>query len=580
MVTVNVHDFGAMGDTRDILDAVMLAHSPILQSMRGDFSEIDVGKIAEVAGAGIGGAALCTVVKAFLDSRSVVLAKVAAVAVTNVLARIGTDDTVALQTSVNAANMVVVPAGNYLIHSIKVPSNRKLVLDPAAVITKITAPAANAMMLWINNRTNVTIEGGTIDGGKPLNKGGQTHGIGITGGHRIRIRDVRIINMPTSAKGGDYGDGIYVGSGPEYAPVRDLVIDGCTIDHCDRHCVFFVSVSGAKLVNCTLSNTDTNNPGSAINLEPNYRQELVENVTISGCEVFGNCTGVTANNHYSPPVDNDYNGIHIVGCSFYRNRRRGIEGAQWGNGCSVVACQFNDNAEEGISLWKARASVSIASCSFRNNRVGLTLAQVQFFKLEACDFVLNQQEGAKIFPGTEGDTPHFASIVNCQFWNNGTAMANTHDGLLVYGQGRAYQECLTIGFCWFGNHPQYASTPTQRYGVKAGEPSGDQHCRDVQFIGNGFSKNLTGDVLDSAGNFYLHAAYSDSRPNFVLGSRLRMGNPNETGGFMFVPSCAAEPTGVPGALSPVRDGAPVVVDTVHSRLWVFTSGGWKSVPLT
>jgi hypothetical protein len=90
---------------------------------------------------------------------------------------------------------------------------------------------------------------------------------------------------------------------------------------------------------------------------------------------------------------------------------------------------------------------------------------------------------------------------------------------------------------------------------------------------------LTGDVLDSGGNFYLQTAYSGSRPNFVLGSRQRIQYPAETGGYMFVPTCAVTPTSPPGNLKPGIDGAPVVVDTEHSKLWVFTAGGWKSVSL-
>jgi hypothetical protein len=49
-----------------------------------------------------------------------------------------------------------------------------------------------------------------------------------------------------------------------------------------------------------------------------------------------------------------------------------------------------------------------------------------------------------------------------------------------------------------------------------------------------------------------------------------------TDGFMYLPSCAGAPTGVPTSYTGV---VPMVIDTTNSKLYLRIGGTWKSVTL-
>jgi len=75
-------------------------------------------------------------------------------------------------------------------------------------------------------------------------------------------------------------------------------------------------------------------------------------------------------------------------------------------------------------------------------------------------------------------------------------------------------------------------------------------------------------VTDEAGN----ALLDSTTDGLVVGSAaLAL---NATQGFLFIPSCAGTPTGVPVAKS---GRVPIVFDTTGLKLWAYTGGAWKGV---
>ena len=47
---------------------------------------------------------------------------------------------------------------------------------------------------------------------------------------------------------------------------------------------------------------------------------------------------------------------------------------------------------------------------------------------------------------------------------------------------------------------------------------------------------------------------------------------NATGGFLFIPSCAGTPTGVPGSYT---GRAPLVIDSTNNKLYFYSGGAWR-----
>jgi hypothetical protein len=75
------------------------------------------------------------------------------------------------------------------------------------------------------------------------------------------------------------------------------------------------------------------------------------------------------------------------------------------------------------------------------------------------------------------------------------------------------------------------------------------------------------------------------RERFVVGSNGSCGMSfgaqatTATAGFFFLPTMAGTPTGTPATLGANAGGAPCIVDTTGSKLWVRVGATWKSCAL-
>lgn len=98
---VSPEDFGAVGNAKEITNAVMSAGSYTLTSASGPFVASDVGKRIIVWGAGSGNYSLVATITTFNSANSVVLNTAASTAVSGVVAQYGTDDWQALQYAVS-----------------------------------------------------------------------------------------------------------------------------------------------------------------------------------------------------------------------------------------------------------------------------------------------------------------------------------------------------------------------------------------------------------------------------------------------------------------------------------------------
>lgn len=75
--------------------------------------------------------------------------------------------------------------------------------------------------------------------------------------------------------------------------------------------------------------------------------------------------------------------------------------------------------------------------------------------------------------------------------------------------------------------------------------------------------------------FYINGvekAKITSSGNVVAGASVALAT-NATDGFLYVPTCAGTPTGVPTSITGM---APIVVDTTNNRLYFYSSGSWRN----
>lgn len=134
--THNVADWGAVGDGRRLtVTATIAAGSDILTvASAGVFSAADVGKAFVLNGAGEASAPLTGTVVAYMGPRSLRLSTKAATALSSAARAaldIGTDDTISLQSAINAAGMVsLVPGRVYLVRNLTLPSVPASAMQP------------------------------------------------------------------------------------------------------------------------------------------------------------------------------------------------------------------------------------------------------------------------------------------------------------------------------------------------------------------------------------------------------------------------------------------------------------------
>jgi hypothetical protein len=62
-----------------------------------------------------------------------------------------------------------------------------------------------------------------------------------------------------------------------------------------------------------------------------------------------------------------------------------------------------------------------------------------------------------------------------------------------------------------------------------------------------------------------------STGNFVAGNQAALAT-TATDGFLYVPTCAGTPTGVPTAITGM---APIVVNTTNNKLYFYSGGAWR-----
>ena len=248
------------------------------------------------------------------------------------------DDTAAFNKAIAAAvsgkGNIYVPAGTYNIKDssplngkhpgIEMRSNTHLYMDPNAVLQFTSTGLKTYNVIYINEVTNVSVEGGQIRGDRYI--GGGTNedacAIGI-----YESNNITVANCNISAS---YGDGIYLGttSSDGYEKgCSNVVIRGCNISDNRRSNISIVLANIVTVENCTISNANGTPPQCGINIEPNYFKNgilpkcehiYIKNTTINGKAGDKNGQFFTLMTHYYPSDRNTItsNDLQVSNCTF------------------------------------------------------------------------------------------------------------------------------------------------------------------------------------------------------------------------------------------------------------------------
>ena len=333
-----------------------------------------------------------------------------------------TDDTAAINAALAAAGngICYVPAGTYLINpaatsssfGLYLPAGATLLLDPGATLqcrTMTSRRSSYSVVGMVQNDT--ALVGGTIIGDRVarnlptyINGRGTDYeygmGVSISTGSRMFVLGVTSKN--------NCCDGFYL-----YGGASSVLVSDCVADNNRRQGCSPVRCSNVTLQYCTFSNTNGNDPGCGIDVEPGSGAS-VTNLQILNCTITGNKGGGIAG---GPPARYGPTG----------NRTASV------SNCIVSGCTITNNGGSNYQLggiyWDESRSIT-----FSNNTITGNLADGISIFSYALDFTIT----GNTVTGNQGDGISLAyctgTVVtgNTVTGNTGIAINNT-DGTATVG---------------------------------------------------------------------------------------------------------------------------------------------------
>jgi hypothetical protein len=197
-----------------------------------------------------------------------------------------TDNTAAFQRMLAGGYRTVhVVAGEYLTGKLEIESNTMLLLDPGVTLRDNGLLQSNDRLLNIRDKVNVRI---TAFGARLVAdrsqylEGEQRHGVFIFGSSHVQID-----GLESSGHG---GDGFYIG-GPAGSPSSDIALKGCRADSNRRQGLSITSARRVRVVDCEFSDTSGTAPQFGIDLEPNQRLDVMEDILLVRTQTAANRGG-------------------------------------------------------------------------------------------------------------------------------------------------------------------------------------------------------------------------------------------------------------------------------------------------
>lgn len=194
------------------------------------------------------------------------------------------DDTLSIQkvidrVSKNGGGIVEIPRGRYAINatkSINLKNNVTLKFKPGTVLFAIPNNSENYSVINIHDVKNVSLIGEiTIIGEREHHKGNSGEwgfGISIRGANNVYIENPKIKDF--------WGDGIYVGRTNKQSYSKHITILNPVCENNRRQGITIISAIDLDIINPQVFSTNGIPPGYGIDLEPNNKDEFLEDINI------------------------------------------------------------------------------------------------------------------------------------------------------------------------------------------------------------------------------------------------------------------------------------------------------------
>jgi len=293
------------------------------------------------------------------------------------------DDTAAIQKAVNAVagtgGTLTCPDGIYLVDavtSIRVKGGMTLQLAAGAVLRAIPNAADSYSILTVAGASNVTIQGGTLQGdyGTPVTHTGSTGewgmGLSINGSSNVSVYGVTARDC--------WGDGFTVALGSS-----NVALCSVSAVHNRRNGLSITYANTVAVRNSSFMDTGGTLPEDGLDIEPNPG-ETVNLVAVSGCTFSGNAgdgiaDGVPLANTGTASIAN----VSLSGNSITGNGARTLDSAPRSgielsnaSGHTVTGNTVTGNTGNGILLRDGATGMTVTGNQVQGNTLHGILNQV------------------------------------------------------------------------------------------------------------------------------------------------------------------------------------------------------------
>jgi Abnormal spindle-like microcephaly-assoc'd, ASPM-SPD-2-Hydin/Right handed beta helix region len=200
----------------------------------------------------------------------------------------GGDDTSVFQTALNStasnAEVLEIPAGNYNISPLNIPSNSNIKVDSGVTVSANSGYGSSDRMLNINSK-NVTITGaGANTSVFQMPKArSASQGDGSQYRHCLSIQNASNVTVTGIACNQSGGDGIYISA------ASTVTVSNCVFDQNFRDGGSFIGqLSNVNITNNTFSNSNGSLPQAGVDIEPNVPSDFISGLNLTDNTMKGN----------------------------------------------------------------------------------------------------------------------------------------------------------------------------------------------------------------------------------------------------------------------------------------------------
>lgn len=280
-----------------------------------------------------------------------------------------TDDTVAIQSAIDAGKPVFIPAGTYMVGTLVLASNTHIMGVRGLTILKTNTPSTYMLTAdsdsasVADNVVDITLRDLTFD------FSGHTFAEGV---HCMTLNGVSKAIIDGCTFYGFRGDGIYLGSGNtaglerhnENVTITNCVFDG--INNENRNGISVIDCDGLHVNNNMFEDVSKSTMPGGIDIEPNASINVLKSLSITNNIFVDTSDAIVLANFFVSSI----NSLVISG-------NTGLDGAvnitceSYGSG-SIQLCIIENNTFEAAEL------ISCSNTIFKNNTINSTISYSQF----------------------------------------------------------------------------------------------------------------------------------------------------------------------------------------------------------